>query len=68
MLSSTKGLVFGTLSSLGDVVSQNVQSLSSQGAQCRWAYYAPIPGALQELARLAEAGKVRRGGRVMRVQ
>ena len=40
------------------LINKNMSSLRDQSATYRWAYYTPNPWALQEIAQLADQGKV----------
>ena len=53
------GLAGGMLSSAASLLRHNLLTLSSRGSTHRWAYYAPIPGGMEHLARLVDQGKVK---------
>ena len=54
----TRGLAFGGVLSIADLVAKNLKSLSEQKGTFRWAYFMPLPGALEELSNLVEKGQV----------
>ncbi len=58
--SSSRGLGFGALLSLGDLLGKNLGEGGRRLGSYRWAYFVPLPGALEELKDLAEEGKVRK--------
>ena len=41
-----------------ELITKNLNSLRDQSATYRWAYYAPNPSALSQIARLVDDGKV----------
>ena len=53
------GIPLGLLGSAFQLANSNLKTLAESGSAFKWAYFTPIPGYLQELASLAEEGKLR---------
>ena len=55
---NSRGIAFGTLSTLSSLISANLKSYGDRGNSFRHAYFAPLPGALEALREMADSGEV----------
>ena len=57
---NSQGIAFGSLSSVSTLLSENVKSYQKRGNSYRWAYFAPMPTALDFMREMVEQGEVRK--------